>query len=173
MRSKRKRKRNQLSKTYSLSVKSRSKRKCQLLFSIEHFLRFEVQFSSVAQSCLTLCYPMDCSPPCFPVLHYLAEFTQTLVHWVSAIIQSSHLVIPFSHLQSLPASGSFPVSQFFTSSGHSIGTSASASVLSMNIEDCSPLVWTGWISLQSKGLSRVFSNTTVQRHQFFGAQLSL
>ena len=82
-------------------------------------------------------------------------------------------VIPFSQLQSLLASGSFPMSRFFSSGGHSIGTSASTSVLSMNIEDWSPLEWTGWISLQSKGLSRVFSNTTVQDHQFFGAQLSL
>ena len=83
----------------------------------------------------------------------------------------SSSVIPFSScLQSFPASGSFPVSQLFTSGGQSIGVSASASVLPMNIQDRSPLGWTGWISLQSKGLSRVFSNTTVQRHQFFGTQ---
>ena len=83
-------------------------------------------------------------------------------------------VVPFSsRLQSFPASGSFPVSQFFTSSGQSIGTSASASIPPMNIQDLFPLGWTGWISLQSKGLSRVFSNTTVRKHQFFGAQLSL
>ena len=80
------------------------------------------------------------------------------------IISSS--VVPFSHLQSFPASGSFPMSQFFTSGGQSTGVSASASVLPMNIQDRSPLGWTGWISLQSKGLSRVFSNTTVQKHQF-------
>ena len=83
-------------------------------------------------------------------------------------------VVPFSScLQSFPASGSFPMSQFFTSGGQSIGVSASASVLPMNIQDWSPLGWTGLISLQSKGLSRVFSNTTVQKHQFFSAQLSL
>ena len=83
-------------------------------------------------------------------------------------------VVPFSScLQPFPASGSFPMSQFFTSGGKSIGASASVSVLSMNIQDWSPLGWTGWISLQSKGLSRVLSNTTVQKHQFFGAQLSL
>ena len=77
------------------------------------------------------------------------------------------LVVPFSsHLRSSPASGSFPVSQFFPSGGQSIGVSASASVLPMNIQDYFPLGWTGWISLQSKGLSRVFSNTTVQKHQF-------
>ena len=83
----------------------------------------------------------------------------------------SSSVVPFSSsLQSFPASGSFPISQFFTSGGQSIGVSAWASVLPMNIQDWFPLGWTGWISLQSKGLSRVFSNTTVQKHQFFGAQ---
>ena len=81
---------------------------------------------------------------------------------------NSSSVIPFSCLQSFPASGSFPMSQFFTSGGQSIGVSASASVLPMNIQDWFPLVLTGLISLQSKGLSRVFSNTTVQKCQFFG-----
>ena len=85
----------------------------------------------------------------------------------------STFVIPFSHLQSLPASGSFSMSQFFPSGGQSIGVSGSTSVLPMNTQDWSPLEWTGWISLQSKGLSRVISNTTVQKHQFVGAQLSL
>ena len=78
-----------------------------------------------------------------------------------------------SHLQSFPASGSFQMSRFFTTGGQSIGVSASASVLPMNIQDWFPLGWTGWIFLQSKGLSRVFSNTTDQKHQFFGAHLSL
>ena len=83
-------------------------------------------------------------------------------------------VVPFSScLQSIPASGSFPMSQFFASGGQSIGVLTSALVLPMNIQDSFPLGWTSWISLQSKGLSRVFSNTTVQKHQFFGAQLSL
>ena len=92
--------------------------------------------------------------------------------WCHPTISSS--VIPFSSRpQYFPASGSFPMGQFFTSGGQSIGVSASASVLPMNIQDWSPLEWTGWISLQSKGLSRVFSNTTVQKHQFFSAQLSL
>ena len=87
---------------------------------------------------------------------------------------TSSSVAPFSSCpQSLPASGSFPVSQFFASGGQSIGVSASASVLPVNTQDWSSLGWTSWISLQSKGLSRVFSNTTVQKHQFFGAQLSL
>ena len=82
-------------------------------------------------------------------------------------------VVPFSsHLQSFPASGSFPMCQFFASGGQSIGVSASASVLPVNIQDWFPLGWTGWILLQSKGLSRVFSNTTVQKHQFFSTQLS-
>ena len=86
----------------------------------------------------------------------------------------SSSVIPFSsRLQSLPVLESFPMSQFFTSGGQSTGVSASASILPVNIQDWSPLGWTGWISLQSKGLSRVFSNTTVQKHQFFGTQLSL
>ena len=85
----------------------------------------------------------------------------------------SYSVIPFSSLQSFPASGSFQMNQFFTSVGQSIGVSASASVLPMNIQEWFLLGLTGWISLQSKGLSRVFSNTTVQKHQFFGAKLSL
>ena len=81
--------------------------------------------------------------------------------------------VPFSScLQSFPASGSFPMSQLFTSGGQSIGVSASASVLPVNTQDWSPLGWTGWISLQSKGLSRVFSNNTIQKHQFFSTQLS-
>ena len=131
------------------------------------------QFSSVAQSCPTLWNPMDCSMPGLPVHHQLLEMTQTHVHWVSDVIQPSYPVIPFSHLQSFPASGSFQMSQFFTSGGQSIGVSASVSVHPMNIQDWFPLGWTGWISLMSKGLSRVFSNTRVQKHQFFGTQLSL
>ena len=91
--------------------------------------------------------------------------------WCHPAILSS--VIPFSSCpQSFPASGSFPMSQLFTWGGQSTGVSASTSVLPMNTQDWSPLEWTGWNSLQSKGLSRVFSNTTVQKHQFFGAQLS-
>ena len=91
--------------------------------------------------------------------------------WCHPPISSS--VVPFSScLQSFPASGSFQMNQLFSSCGQSIGVSASASVLPMNIQDWFPLGWTGWISLQSKWLSRVFSNTTVQKHQFFGTQLS-
>ena len=132
-----------------------------------------VQFSLVAQSCPTLCDPMDCSRPGLPVHHQLPEFTQTHVHRVSDGITISSSVVPFSScLQSFPASGSFLMSQFFTSGAQSIGVSPSTSILPMNIQDWFPLGWTGRISLQSKGLSRVFSNTTVQKHQFFGAQLS-
>ena len=121
----------------------------------------------------TLCNPMDCSMPDFPVLHYLPEFAQTcpLSQWCNPAILSS--VIPFSScLQYFLASGSFPTSQFFASGGQSIAVSASALVLPMNIQDWFPLGWTGLIFLQSKGLSGVFSNTTVQKHQFFSAQLS-
>ena len=96
----------------------------------------------------------------------------TLSRWCHPTISSS--IIPFSFCpQSFPVSGSFQMSQLFTSGGQSTGVSASTSVLPMNTQDWSPLGWTAWISLQSKGLSRVFSNTTVQKHQFFGTQLSL
>jgi len=135
---------------------------------------FSQSVSSVAQSCLTLCDPMGCSMPGLPVRHQLLEFTQIHVHWVDYAIQPSSSVVPFSScLQSFPASGSFPMSQLFASGGQSIGVSALASVLPKNTQDWSPLGWTGWISLQSKGLSRVFSSTTVRKHQFFGTQLSL
>ena len=94
-----------------------------------------------------------------------------LCWWCRPNISSS--VVPFSsRLQSFPASGSFQMSQLFASGGESIGVSASTSVLPVNTQDWSPLGWTVWISLQSKGLSRVFSNTTAQKHQFFGTQLS-
>ena len=94
-----------------------------------------------------------------------------LSRWCYPTISSS--IDPFSsHFQSCPASGSFHMSQFFASGGQSIGVSASVSVLPVNVQDWFPLGWTGWISLQFKGLSRVFSNTTVQKHQFFGAQPS-
>ena len=133
-----------------------------------------VQFSSVTQSCLTLCNPVNRSTPGLPVHHQLPEFTQDSrpsSQWCHLAISSS--VVPFSScLQSFPASGSFQMSHFFPSGGWSIGVSASASVLPMNIQDWFPLGWTGWISLQSKGLSRVFSNTTAQKHQFFSTQLS-
>ena len=120
------------------------------------------QFSSVAQLCLTLCNPMNRSTPGLPVHHHLPEFTQThpSSRWCYPAISSS--VVPFSSCpQSLPESESFPMSQLFTWGGQSIGVSAFTSVLPMNNQDWSHLGWTVWISLQSKGLSRVFSNTTV------------
>ena len=133
-----------------------------------------INFGSVAQSCPTLCDPMNRSMPGLPVHHKLPEFTQTQrpsSQWCHPAISSS--VIPFSSCpQSLPAWGFFPMSQLFAWGGQSIGVSTSASVLPTNTQDWSPSEWTGWISLQSKGLSRVFSNTTVQKHRFFGAQLS-
>ena len=111
-------------------------------------------------------------PPCPSLTPGLYSDSCPLSQWSHSTITSS--VIHFSsHLQSFPASRSFPMSQFFTSGGQSIGVSASASVLPMNIRGWFPLGWTGWISLQSKGLSGVFSHTTVQKHQFFGTQLSL
>ena len=117
---------------------------------------WSVQFSSVAQPCPTLCDPKYCSTPGLSVHHQLPEFTQIYVHWVSDAIQPSHPVVPFSsHLQSFLASGSFQMSQFFASGDESIGVSASASVLPMNIQNWFPLGWTGCISLQSKGLYKI------------------
>ena len=137
-------------------------------------IRYMYQFSSVAQSCLTLCNPMNRSTPGFAVHHQLLESTKTHVHWVGDTIQQSHpLSSPSPSIFNLSQHpGSFQMSQFFTSGGQSIGVSASRSVLPMNTQDWSPLGWTAWISLRSKGLSIVFSNTTVQKHQFFGPQLS-
>ena len=110
-------------------------------------------------------------PPCPSPTPRVYLNSCLLSWWCHPTISSS--IIPFSScLQYFPASGSFPVSQLFASGGQSIGVSASTSVLPMNTQDWFPLGWTGWISLQSKGLSRVFSNTTVQKHQCFGAQFS-
>ena len=127
------------------------------------------QFSLVTQSCPTLCNPMNCSTSGLPVHHQLPEFTQTHVHRVGDAIQPSHpLSSPSPPAPNPSQHQSFPMSQLFTWGGQRIGVSALASVLPMNTQDW----WTGWISLQSKGLSRVFSNTKVQKYQFFGAQLS-
>ena len=132
-----------------------------------------LQFSSVAPSCPTLCDLMDCSRPDFPDHHQLLKPTQTHVHHISDAIHHLILYRPLLlQLSIFPASGSFPMCWFFASGGQSIGVSASESVLPMNIQDWFPLKLTGWISLQSKGLSRVFSNTTVQKHQFFGTEPS-
>ena len=139
---------------------------------------FWIQFSSVQSSpsvmsnSLRLHESQHARPPCSSTTPEIYPNSCPLSRWCYPAISSS--VIPFSSCpQSLPASGSFPMSQLFASSGQSIGVSASTSVLPMNTQDWSPLGWTGWISLQSKWLSRVFSNTTVQKHQFFGTQLSL
>ena len=132
-----------------------------------------VQFSSVAQLCLTLCNHMDCSTPDLPVPSSTpGAYSNSCPssRWFHSTITS---VIRFSyHLRSFPTSWCFPRSQFFASGGQRIGASVSASVLPMNIQNWFPLGLTGWISLQSKGLSRVFSNTTLKKHQFFSAQLS-
>ena len=116
--------------------------------------------------------PWTATCQAFPVHHQCPELAQTHVHWVSGAIQPSDPLVPFSScLYSFPASGSFPVSQFFTSGGQCTGVSAS--VLPVNIQGWFPLGLTGWTSLQYKGLWRVLSNTTVQNRQFFGSQLSL
>ena len=112
------------------------------------------------------------TPPCPSPIPRVYSNSSPLNWWCHPTISSS--VVPFSSCpQFFPASGSFQMSQLFASGGQSIKVSASTSVLPMNIQDWSPLGWTGWISLQSKGLSKVFSNTTSQKHQFFGTQLSL
>ena len=132
-----------------------------------------ILFSSVTQSCLTLCHGLQHARPLCPSpTPGVYSNSCPLSWWYHPTISSS--VVPFSScLQSFPASGSFQMSQFFASCSQNIGVSALRSVLSVNIQDWFPLGWTGWISLQSKGLSRVFSNTTVQNHQFFGTQLFL
>ena len=133
-----------------------------------------IQFSSVTQSCPALCDPINCSMPSLPVHHQLPEFSQSLVHWVSDAIQPSHPLLS----PSIPApnpSQHQSLFQWVNSAWgwlQSIGVSALASVFPKNNQGWSPLEWTGWISLQDKGLSRVFSNTTVHEHQFFGAQPS-
>ena len=131
---------------------------------------------SVPKLCPTLCDPMDYSTPGLPVHHQLPKFTQTYAHWVGDVIHPtiSSSVIPFSScLQSFSASGSFQISQFFTSGGQSTGASASTSVLPLNIQAWFPLGLTDLISLLSKALSRIFSSSTTQKHQFIGTQPSL
>ena len=131
-----------------------------------------VQFShSVVSDSLRPHGLQHARPPCPSPITGVHPNPCPLSRWCHPTISSS--VVPFSSCpQSFPAPGSFPVNQLFTSGGWSIRVSASISVLPMNTQDSSPLGWTGWISLQSKGLSRVFSNTTVQKHQFFSTQLS-
>ena len=144
-----------------------------MISSVEHLFRFtSVQFSDWVMSDFLWPHGLQhARPPCPSLIPGVYSNSCPLSQWSHPATSSS--VVPFSRLQSFPVSGSFPVRQFFASRGQSIGVSASASVLPMNIQDWSPLGWTGGISLQSKGLSRVFSNTTVQKHQFFGTRLSL
>ena len=128
----------------------------------------------VTMSHSALCDPMDCSTPGYSVLHYLPMFAQTHIHWVSDAIQPPHPLSPFSSCpQSFLASDSFPMSQLFTYVAKILEYSASASVLSMNIHGWYPLGLIGLISLLSKGLTRVFSSTTVWKHEFFSIQPSL
>ena len=145
--------------------------------SISQDLRFIVQFSSVVQWCPTLCDPMDYRTPGFPVHHQLPKIAQTHVHWVGDAIQPSHPLLP-PYPPSIQPSIQ-PRSRVFCNESllrirwlQSIAASTSASVLPMNSQGWFPLVLTGLISLQSKGLSRVCSNTTIQKHQFFSVQLS-
>ena len=152
---------------------SASSLKDYFVISSTVMLMVSYQFSSVAQSCPTLCDPMNRSMPGLPVHHHLPEFTQTHVHRVSDAIQPSHprsslsptAPNPYQHQSLFQWVNSF-------AGGQSTGVSASASFPPKKFQGWSPSEWTGWISLQSKGLSRVFSNTTVQKHQFFGAQPS-
>ena len=133
------------------------------------------QFSSFSLSVISYSLPprelQHAKTPCPSPTPRVYSDSCLSSRWCHPAISSS--IVPFSSCpQSLPASGSFPMSQLFAWGGQSIGVSALASVLPKNTQDWAPLGWTGWISLQSKGLSRVFSSTTIQKHQFFGTQLS-
>ena len=146
------------------------------LFPTDIVFQYSVQFNSVAQSCSTLCDHMNHSMQGFPLHRQLPEFTETYVHWVRNAIRPSHPL-------SFPSPPAFNLSKHqdlfkwikwtFASGGQRIGDSSSASVLPMNIQNWFPLGLTGLISLHSKGLSRVFSNTTIQKHLFFSTQLSI
>ena len=134
------------------------------------------QFSSVQSLSRVQCFATPWTAALRASLSITNSWSLVKLMSIESVMPSTHSasVIPFSScLQSIAASGSFPMSQFFTSGGQSIGVLASVLVLPMNIQDSFPLEWTGWISLQSMGFSRVFSNTTVQKHQFFSTQLSL
>ena len=150
----------------------------ELLFSCVRLCTLKQSFSSVQYSHSVMSDSLwpnglqHARPPCPSPIPSVYSRSCPLNQWCHPTISSS--VIPFSsHLQSFPTSGYFQMSQLFTSGGQSIGVSSSASFLPMTVQDWFPLGWTGWISLQSKGLSRVFFNTTVQKHQFFGVKLSL
>ena len=138
--------------------------------------RMSVQFSSVQSLSRVRLLATPWTTACQAFLSITNSQSSPKSMSIESVMPSNHLILcrPLLLLPSIfPASGSFPMSQLFTSGGQSIGVSASTSVLPMNTQYRSPLGWTGWISLQSKGLSRVFSNTTVQKHQFLCAQISL
>ena len=164
-------------KLRTIFKKKKNSWKCSIepLFNMSAFVPYfsSVQFSSVAQSCLTL-WPQESQharPPCSAPSPWVHSISHPLSPWCHPAISSS--VVPFSSCpQSLPASESFPMSQLFIWGGQSTGVSALASFLPKNTQGWSALECPGWISLQSKGLSGVFSNTTVQKHQFFSTQLS-
>ena len=144
------------------------------VFEVYALSSIAVQFSSVARLCPTLCDPIDCSTQASLSITKFRSLIKLMS--IESVIPSNYAssAVPFpSCLQFFPASESYSMNQLFASGDQSIGVSASASVLPMTIQDWFPLGWTGWISLQSKGLSRVFSNTTVQKYQFFSAPLSL
>ena len=164
-----------LKSTVSLTPFSISEMICTCILSCIYACVYILiyQIRSVAQLCPTLCDPMNHSTWGLPFHHQLLEFTDSRPssQWCHPAISSS--VVPFSSCpQSLQASESFPTSQLFAWGGQSNGVSALVSVLPKKSQGWSPSEWTAWISLQSKGLSRVFSNTTVQKHQYFGAQPS-
>ena len=142
------------------------------LLKLSKFMFSSVQFShSVVSNSLQPCESQHTRPPCPSPTPGVHSDSRPSSQWCHPAISSS--VVPFSSCpQSLPASESFPMSQLFAWGGQSTGVSALASFLPMKSQGWSPSEWTGWISLQSKGLSRVFSNTTVQKHQFFGTQLA-
>ena len=167
----------------SLKSLSREPRVAYSGFWGEAFLTFEdcwvdpsVQFSSVQSLSHVWLFVTPWTVTCQASLSIINSQSLLKFMFIESVMPSNHLILccPLSScLQSFTTSGSFQMSQFFASGGHTIGISASTSVLPINTQDWSPLGCTGWISLQSKGLSRVFSNTTIQKHQFFGAQLSL
>ena len=168
---------NMLSKLVMMLVFPHKNKECNICGYLLVF-RTTIQFSSVQFSCSVVSDSLrphelqHARTPCPSPTPGVHSDSRPLSQWCHPAISSS--VVPFSScLQSFPASGSFPLSQLFASGGQSIGISASASVLPMITQDWSPLGWTGWITLQAKELSRVFSNTTVQKHQFFSAQISL
>ena len=148
----------------------------RLYYMIKSIISYiSIQFSSVTQSCLTLCDPMNCSTPGLPVHHQLLECTLTHVHRVGDAIQPSHPLLSPPPPASNPSQHQSPFQ--WVNSSHEVAKILEfrlqhQSFQSWRSQDWSPLGWTGWISLQSKGLSRVFSNTTVQKHPFFGAQPS-